>query len=145
MVEKTSHFHGYFLRIWILLSMNNNFLGIRGLYKTHMDELKPFNSKSVTYTYIGYTEHNSRGQPIVRRLKFCFLSWNIFLFLIRISSSHSIWIFFFKIIHILNGIFSFSCYYFMILKIKSLFSRGHRTKAFISCLGNWKYFLKLHI
>ena len=46
--------------------MNNNFLGIRGLYKTHMDELKPFNSKSVTYTYIGYTEHNSRGQPIVR-------------------------------------------------------------------------------
>ena len=47
--------------------MNNNFLGIRGLYKTHMDELKPFNSKSVTYTYIGYTEHNSRGQPIVRR------------------------------------------------------------------------------
>ena len=47
--------------------MNNNFLGIRGLYKTHMDELKPFNSKSVTYTYIGYTEHNSRGQPIVWR------------------------------------------------------------------------------
>ena len=45
--------------------MNNNFLGIRGLYKTHMDGLKPFNSKSVTYTYIGYTEHNSRGQPIV--------------------------------------------------------------------------------
>ena len=32
-----------------------------------MDELKPFNSKSVTYTYIGYTEHNSRGQPIVWR------------------------------------------------------------------------------
>ena len=49
--------------------MNNNFLGIRGLYKTHMDELKPFNSKSVTYTYIGYTEHNSRGQPIVCRLE----------------------------------------------------------------------------
>ena len=48
--------------------MNNNFLGIRGLYKTHMDGLKPFNSKSVTYTYIGYTEHNSRGQPIVRRV-----------------------------------------------------------------------------
>ena len=48
--------------------MNNNFLGIRGLYKTHMDGLKPFNSKSVTYTYIGYTEHNSRGQPIVWRL-----------------------------------------------------------------------------
>ena len=48
--------------------MNNNFLGIRGLYKTHMDGLKPFNSKSVTYTYIGYTEHNSRGQPIVRRI-----------------------------------------------------------------------------
>ena len=47
--------------------MNNNFLGIRGLYKTHMDGLKPFNSKSVTYTYIRYTEHNSRGQPIVRR------------------------------------------------------------------------------
>ena len=47
--------------------MNNNFLGIRGLYKTHMDGLKPFNSKSVTYTYIGYTEHNSRGQPIVCR------------------------------------------------------------------------------
>ena len=47
--------------------MNNNFLGIRGLYKTHMDGLKPFNSKSVTYTYIGYSEHNSRGQPIVRR------------------------------------------------------------------------------
>ena len=47
--------------------MNNNFLGIRGLYKTHMDGLKPFNSKSVTYTYIGYTEHNSRGQPIVWR------------------------------------------------------------------------------
>ena len=46
--------------------MNNNFLGIRGLYKTHMDGLKPFNSKSVTYTYIGYSEHNSRGQPIVR-------------------------------------------------------------------------------
>ena len=46
--------------------MNNNFLGIRGLYKTHMDGLKPFNSKSVTYTYIRYTEHNSRGQPIVR-------------------------------------------------------------------------------
>ena len=50
--------------------MNNNFLGIRGLYKTHMDGLKPFNSKSVTYTYIGYTEHNSRGQPIVGRLLF---------------------------------------------------------------------------
>ena len=49
--------------------MNNNFLGIRGLYKTHMDELKPFNSKSVTYTYIGYTEHNSRGQPIVWPLR----------------------------------------------------------------------------
>ena len=49
--------------------MNNNFLGIRGLYKTHMDGLKPFNSKSVTYTYIGYTEHNSRGQPIVRQYK----------------------------------------------------------------------------
>ena len=47
--------------------MNNNFLGIRGLYKTHMDGLKPFSSKLVTYTYIGYTEHNSRGQPIVRR------------------------------------------------------------------------------
>ena len=47
--------------------MNNNFLGIRGLYKTHMDGLKPFNSKSVTYTYIGYTEHNSSGQPILRR------------------------------------------------------------------------------
>ena len=47
--------------------MNNNFLGIRGLYKTHVDGLKPFNSKSVTYTYIGYTEHNSRGQPIVCR------------------------------------------------------------------------------
>ena len=30
--------------------MNNNFLGIRGLYKTHMDELKPFNSKLVTLT-----------------------------------------------------------------------------------------------
>ena len=50
--------------------MNNNFLGIRGLYKTHMDELKPFNSKSVTYTYIGYTEHNSRGQPIVWHFTF---------------------------------------------------------------------------
>ena len=49
--------------------MNNNFLGIRGLYKTHMDGLKPFNSKSVTYTYIGYTEHNSRGQPIVGHVK----------------------------------------------------------------------------
>ena len=48
--------------------MNNNFLGIRGLYKTHMDGLKPFNSKSVTYTYIRYTEHNSRGQPIVRHI-----------------------------------------------------------------------------
>ena len=47
--------------------MNNNFLGIRGLYKTHVDGLKPFDSKSVTYTYIGYTEHNSREQPIVRR------------------------------------------------------------------------------
>ena len=47
--------------------MNNNFLGIRGLYKTHMDGLKPFNSKSVTYTYIRYTEHNSCGQPIVRQ------------------------------------------------------------------------------
>ena len=46
--------------------MNNNFLGISGLYKTHMDVLKQFNSKSVTYTYIGYSEHNSRGQPIVR-------------------------------------------------------------------------------
>ena len=34
---------------------------------THMDELKPFDSKSVTYTYIGYSEHNLRGQPIVRR------------------------------------------------------------------------------
>ena len=45
--------------------MNNNFLGIRGLYKTHVDGLKPFDSKSVTYTYIVYTEHNSRGQPIV--------------------------------------------------------------------------------
>ena len=32
-----------------------------------MDELKPFNSKLVTDTYIGYSEHNSRGQPIVRR------------------------------------------------------------------------------
>ena len=50
--------------------MNNNFLGIRGLYKTHMDGLKPFNSKLVTYTYIGYTEHNSRGQPIVRHGEF---------------------------------------------------------------------------
>ena len=87
MVEKTSHFHGYFLRIWILLSMNNNFLGIRGLYKTHMDGLKPFNSKSVTYTYIGYTEHNSRGQPIVRphgsqgcqKITF-FYKWNCFPF-----------------------------------------------------------------
>ena len=49
--------------------MNNKFLDIRGLYKTHMDELKPFNSKSVTYTYIGYTEHNSRGQPIVRQYR----------------------------------------------------------------------------
>ena len=47
--------------------MNNNFLGISGLYKTHMDVLKQFNSKSVTYTYIGYSEHNSRGQPIVSR------------------------------------------------------------------------------
>ena len=50
--------------------MNNNFLGVRRLYKTHMDGLKQFNSKSVTYTYIGYTEHNSRGQPIVCHLQF---------------------------------------------------------------------------
>ena len=52
---------------YILLSMNNNFLGIRGHFKTHMDGLKQSNSKSVTYTYIGYSEHNSRGQPIVCR------------------------------------------------------------------------------
>ena len=48
--------------------MNNNFLGIWGHYKTHMDGLKQFNSKSVTYTYIGCSEHNLRGQPIVQRL-----------------------------------------------------------------------------
>ncbi len=33
-----------------------------------MDELKPFNSKLVTDTYIGYSEHNASGQPIVRHL-----------------------------------------------------------------------------
>ena len=55
---------------YILLSMNNNFLGIRGHFKTHMDGLKQSNSKSVTYTYIGYSEHNSRGQPIVCHLQF---------------------------------------------------------------------------
>ena len=40
--------------------LNNNFLGIRGLYKTHMDRLKPFYSKSMTHTYFGYSEQNHR-------------------------------------------------------------------------------------
>ena len=35
-----------------------------------MDELKSFNSKLVTDTYIGFSEHNSRGQPIVCQLLF---------------------------------------------------------------------------
>ena len=47
--------------------MADNFLDVGGLYETHMDRLESFNSKSVTHTYIGYSEHNLRGEPNVRQ------------------------------------------------------------------------------
>ena len=46
--------------------MNASFLCTGGLQETHMDALKPFNSKSVTHTYIGYSEQNHRKNTIVR-------------------------------------------------------------------------------
>ena len=40
-------------------------MSIGGLQKTYMDILKAFNSKSVTLTYIGYSEQNHRKNTIV--------------------------------------------------------------------------------
>ena len=45
--------------------MDTNFLCTGGLQETHMDALKPFESKLVTYTYIGYSEQNHHKNTIV--------------------------------------------------------------------------------
>ena len=44
---------------WMLV-----FLCTGGHPETHMDALKPYNSKSVIHTFIGYSEQNHRKRPL---------------------------------------------------------------------------------
>ena len=56
---KFSNVRGLYLRkygilwIWIILLMYHNFLGLRGLQGTHMNTLKPKNSKLIQFTVRG--------------------------------------------------------------------------------------------
>ena len=53
MEQNAPCFSPHILWIWIILPMYHDFLGPRGLQGTHMDTLKPKNSKSITFTVRG--------------------------------------------------------------------------------------------